>query len=363
MSLTIIRNGMPVILVTTHIGYDSMYGEGVTADNFVKELNLLENSNYTECEVWINSVGGSVMDAMQMYHAITSSSMTVNTRNVGIAASSAGWLMQAGKKRIANYYSKLMMHPSSGGSDKALDAIDDSIIDLLSKRCNKSSNWVKDSMEVETWIKAKDCLIQGFCDVVDENCGVSLDFEIENSTPFAAYNKLRLVVNKLVENKKDIKMIKVMNALNLSEDASEDSVLKEVNALKEQISTLTDSLKEKEDLIASELLAKENAEKERAAVELVENGIEAKKIEATAKDAFVNLAKIDFEGTKNAIAALPVFVAAKKLPIENKVEGENRNAWTYSDWEKKDGTGLVNMYKNDRESYDLLLKTHKEKIK
>lgn len=359
MGMTIYRDNLPVILIDRHIGNDPIYGQGITGADFVRELNFIENSGHTVCEVWINTVGGSVLDGMDIYNAIANSTITVNTRNVGVAASTGGWLLQAGKKRIGNYYAQLMMHNTSGGDDKGRNALDESIVSMLSVRCSKSEKWIKDRMGEEVWINAEDGMNKhGLYDEVDYNCGVEVKEMFENKTPFAAYNQLRSVVNKLIEEPKKIKMKKVMNALNLNEDANEESVLKEVDALKEQIKNLSDSVKEKEDAIAKIKTDKEVADKEAASLSLVENAIKEGRIEATAKDSFLALAKGDLEATKNAINAMPVKAVANKVPLKTG-EDESRANWTYSDWEKKDDKGLINMYTSNRVAYDLLLEKHK----
>ena len=157
MSLTIFRDGLPVILIDKHIGYDSMYGEGVTGSEFVRELNAIENANYPKCEVWINSVGGSVMDGMDIFNAILNSRIEVNTRCVGVAASISGVIFQAGKKRIMNDYSLLMMHNPWGGDDNSLTAMKDSIVTMLSNKCNKSAVQISNMMDKETWLDASEC--------------------------------------------------------------------------------------------------------------------------------------------------------------------------------------------------------------
>jgi ATP-dependent protease ClpP protease subunit len=360
MSMTIYRDGLPVILIDRHIGDDPMYGPGITGADFVRELNKIENSGYHKCEVWINSVGGSVMDGMDIYNAIINSTIEVNTRNVGVAASTAGWILQAGKKRIANYYVQLMMHNTSGGDEKGRNALDESIVSMISVRCSKTEKWVRDRMDETIWLNAEDGMKKhGLYDEIDYKCGVEVKEQFENKSPIAAYNHIRSVVNKLIEEPKKIKMKNLTNLLNLNEDASEDSIMKEVSNLKEQIKTLSDSVKEKEDAIAKIKADKETADKESASVELVENAIKEGRIENDAKEGFVALAKLDLEGVKNTLSKMPVRKIANKLPIDTK-EAEGRAGWTYSDWEKKDANGLINMYKNSREQYDLLLNKAKE---
>lgn len=353
MNMTIIRDGVPVILIDKHIGDDSLYGNGIMGSDFVRELNMIENSNYAKCEVWINSVGGSVMEGMQIFDAINKSTIEVNTRCVGIAASIAGVIFQAGKKRIMNDYGLLMMHNPWGGDDNSLIAIKESLVVMLSNKCHKTDKQISNMMEKETWLDSSECMEMGFCDEVEiTNEERIAKNELKGS--FSAYNKLRLVVNKLVETKKVKSMKNLMNALNLTEDASEDSALKEVEALKKQIADLGNSLKEKEEALKAIEAAKLEAENEKKAVELVENAIKENRLAVDAKDAFVALAKTNYDGAKNAIEAIPVKVIANKIPTGGN-EPEGRAGWNYRDWETKDPIGLQNMYTQNREQYDLIL--------
>ncbi len=352
--MTIYRNNLPVILIDRHIGDDPIYGKGITGSDFVRELNAIENMAYPSCEVWINSVGGSVMDGMDIYNAITTSKIDVTTRCVGIAASIAGVIFQAGNKRIMNDYSLLMMHNPFGGDDKALEVIKSSIVTMLSTRCSKSELQISNMMEKETWLDSSDCKEMGLCDVIE----ISIEVEkeaVENKSPFAVYNKLKSIVNKLIEEPKKIEeMLKVKNALNLNADATEEAMLKEVETLKTTLIDTQNSLAEKEEALNKIKTDKENEEKSKASLELVENAIKEGRIDSEAKEGFVALANADFEGVKNTLSKMPVRAIANKLPIDVK-EPEGRAGWSYDDWQKKDATGLTNMYKNSREQFDLLL--------
>jgi ATP-dependent protease ClpP protease subunit len=362
MGMTIYRNNKPVILVDRHIGNDPIYGPGIMGADYTRELTALENAGHPECEVWINSIGGGVMDAMDMYNANVTvnkaGKMKVNTRCVGVAASSAGFFFQSGHKRIMNDYALLMMHNASGGDEKTLETINGSIVTMLSTRCSKSELQISNMMEKETWLDSSECKAVGLCDEIEISIEVEKE-EMKNKSPYAVYNKLRAVVNKLIETPKIIKMKKVTNALKLNEDANEEAILAEVSKLQEQITNLTGKVTEKETELANIKTAKETADKEAAAVEVVTNACNEGRIEADAKDGFIALAKMDLEGVKNTLAKMPVKKTAVKLPIENK-GAEGRASWTYEDWESKDATGLTNMYKNHRESYDLLLNKWKE---
>lgn len=355
MGMTIFRNNIPVILINKHIGYDEAYGNGIMGNDFVRELNAIENNGYKSCEVWINTVGGSVIDGLEIYNAIVNSTIEVITRNVGVALSTGGWLMQAGKKRIANYYSKSMIHPTSGADEKTLNALDTTVSALLSIRCNKSEAWVRERMKDETWIGAEQGLKIGLYDEIDYNCGANVTDVLDEKKPFEAFNKMRAVVNKIIQEPiKNLKMKRVTNLLNLSEDASEDSILKEVNALKDQITALNKTVVEKEAALLKIVTDKKAEDQEKEAVEFIENAFKEGRFEESAKAGLLSLAKTNLEGVKVAVNAMAIKKVANKLPIPSGAD-TSRASWDYSKWEKEDPTGLTNMYKNSRVEYDTLL--------
>ncbi len=354
--MTILRNNLPVILIDKHIGYDDMYGKGITGEDFVRELNAIENQGYKTCEVWINTVGGSVLDGLEIYNAIVNSTIEVNTRNVGVALSTGGWVMQAGKKRIANYYTQAMIHPTSGGDEKALTALNTTVVALLCSRCNKSDSWVKDRMADETWINAEDGLKIGLYDEVDYKCGAEVKEAFDNKKPFVAYSRMKEIVNKLVEgptNKK--KMTKVTNLLSLNEDASEESIVKEINALKDQLKEATNKLATKEAELLKVESDKKAAEEEKEAVDFIENACKEGRFATAAKEGFLALAKNNLEATKVAVLAMPVKAVANKVPLNTGAKNEGRAGWDYDKWQKEDPEGLTNMYKNSPEEYTNLL--------
>jgi ATP-dependent Clp protease protease subunit len=366
MSMTIYKDGLPIILIDRHIGVDPVYGNGITGSDFVRELNAIENMAYPKCDVWINSVGGSVMDGMDIYNAITNSKVEITTKCVGIAASIAGVIFQAGDKRVMNDYSLLMMHNPFGGDDNALQAVKSSLVTMLSTRCSKSELQISNMMEKETWLDSSECKEIGLCDEIE----ISIQEKVttENKSAFALYNKLKSVVNKLIEEPKKPNMKTLKNFLNLSEDASEESILKEVQSLKDSKEALSkslkdtqDSLKEKEDDLKKIQDDKYEAEKLKAAEEIVNKAESEGRIEKDAVAGFVNLAKGDLEGVKSTLATMPVKKTANLLPIPNN-QPEGRSGWDFDKWQKEDPKGLENMLKNHKEAYELLFNSWKEKF-
>lgn len=81
--------------------------DSVTAAQFVRDL---QNIDAKTINVRINSVGGSVRDALAIYNALTRHPATVNTHVDGLAASSASLIAMAGETAYMAANALLMVH-------------------------------------------------------------------------------------------------------------------------------------------------------------------------------------------------------------------------------------------------------------
>jgi ATP-dependent Clp endopeptidase proteolytic subunit ClpP len=348
--------------------YDEI-GYGVNAQGFVNELNYLSNSlEIPVINVRINSPGGSVIDGMGIFAAIQNSKAEVNTYIDGIAASAAGFIAMAGKKRYMAAHALLMMHNVSGGySDdpeeqvrinNAINAMETSIATILSNNSGLSLEDVKLKMNQETWINANEALELKFVDSVFDN------------TPKKrmAKNELYDLVNSIVKPNIN-KMNKVLNYFNLDETATEEVVIEKIDAIKTESQNEVDALKAEKEALENELnvlkaekTAKEEAEKDVLAVAEVENAINAGKFDAAKKEELVNTAKNDLEGFKNLVLSIKTAVAPDITNLMNKgksgKQDDNRETWNILDWQKKDPNGLKNIMDNEPETYKRLYNEH-----
>jgi ATP-dependent Clp endopeptidase proteolytic subunit ClpP len=159
----------PIMLIDKHIGFDADEGPGIMGDLFQKELFMLDGMNKKRIQVWINSAGGVVQDGWNIYNAILRTKTKVDTYCVGMAASIAGVIFQAGRKRVMNDYGILMYHNPFGGDDKSLDAIRDSLITMISQRSSMNAFDVSKMMNRTTWIGADEAMTMGLCDEIDQS--------------------------------------------------------------------------------------------------------------------------------------------------------------------------------------------------
>lgn len=337
--------------INGHIGWDSEDGQGINGAEFCKELLFLDTLNKSKIHLWINSPGGSVTDADVIVSAILKSKTKVDTHNVGMAASCAGPIFLAGRKRYMMPHAKFMMHPVSGGDFKTRQAFEESTVTMLSNRIPVPENEIRRMMNETTWLSAKQCAEMGMCEV-DDSSKLNTPRKAFDPVNFVeSYKDFKCVVNKLIDEQKPKKIMKqVTNKLKLNEAANEEAIVAgieaienraalaesklqtqetenkvKVEALNKQIAELTEA---KNKLEASKKEADEKAETERveatqkAAKEYVANLVKLGKLvnEAKAIEAAEKSATSDLEVFKSFMDAMPVNKKAPDSLAKNDVK-------------------------------------------
>jgi ATP-dependent Clp protease protease subunit len=88
---------------------------GESVGMVIEVLNEITKNN-KEVFLLINSPGGSVIDGAKLIAYMDSSPVKINTVCIGLCASMAAHIHQAGAKRLVEDKSVLMFHPASGGA-------------------------------------------------------------------------------------------------------------------------------------------------------------------------------------------------------------------------------------------------------
>ena len=152
--------------------------------------------------------------------------------------------------------------------------------------------------------------------------------------------------------KKDSNMeIKQLAAvLGLADTATEAEVL-----------TAAIAAKEAEKNFAT-LRAKQLADQKVEAITLIDAAIAGKQLSVDSREAFVKLAESDFESIKKALQALPkqasLMDVVKGGVATTAAQGDERTAWNFEDWRKKDPKGLQNLMDKAPGRYNALFKAH-----
>ena len=342
----------PIILLNTFIGVDENGEQGIDGAQFQTELLSLESRGIKECEIWINSIGGSVIDGYSIYGAIVNSRMKVITKNIGIAASTAGWIFQAGTEREMMDYSLLMMHNPHGGGEKGMKEFKDSIATMLASKCNKSFEEVSALMDKTTFMTADEAYSAGFCDKVKVNEKVKneemLATKVIDNKMFIANKWIASYVNQLKTPKMDLN--KVTNLLGLVNEANVEAIADAITKLKNGYEEDCKNYEEELNRLKDELVkSQEDFERKKKVYDEMEEDFNALKSEKEASEQnamedkcnllitdavnkgqianeeaeiaeWKNLLKLNFESVKNRLDKLPINIAAPKLVNDAKTQ-------------------------------------------
>lgn len=319
----------PIMLINSHIGFDDEDGMGIDGNLFQKELLYLDTLGKKRIQIWINSIGGVILDGYSIGSTILKTKTPVDTYNVGIAASIAGAIFMCGRNRVMMDFSQFMMHPVSGSDDKkSYKSFMDSISTLLSAKSNMTQEEVNQLMTETTWLNAEQCLEKGICTEIEKTSSVNKK-RLSTANIDNFLREANLITNKFLKTKNKKSMLKVTNKLGLNEDANEESILKAIQEMenkamtaKEKMQAEMDALKEKmeaDNKAFEDLKAKFDATKDDNCKNMV---TEFAKIGKIANDeAIINkwtaLASNDFDGTKELLESLPVNKVANKIETSN----------------------------------------------
>ena len=340
----------PIMLIDTHIGTDKEDGEGILGNEFSRELLFLDTLNKSKIQIWINSPGGAVIDGMAIYNTILNTKTKVDTYNMGVCASIAAVIFQAGRNRIMADYSSLMIHNpfmpiGDAKADKGLEAFKNSIITMIASRSGLSETECAKLMSEETWFNSEEALKMALCDEIELSSSKNKPRKT-NTDAKAQWKQWATVLNKIIEEKKPYQMKNIAAKLKLNEAASEQSITEAIDAIlldaqnktsdmkemKEKMDKAKadyDDVKEKYDALKKDCDAKaalEETEKKEKEVEknkaqaktLVAEGVKLFKIQNKVEviASYEKLAESNYEGTKEIIDALPVTRKGAILPEE-----------------------------------------------
>ena len=182
------------------ISEETWYGDEITPAAFRNELNKI-NGDLT---VWINSPGGDVFAASQIYTMLCDHAGKVTVKINGIAASAASVVAMAGDETLIAPTAMIMIHDPStlAYGNKAdmkkaielLDEVKESIINAYEKKTSLSREKIARMMSDETWLNAKQAHELGFADGIlfAENSDT-----VSDSLQFATGSSIKGFLNKI----------------------------------------------------------------------------------------------------------------------------------------------------------------------
>lgn len=158
------------LVLNGEISDETWYGDEVTPKLFEKELNA-GTGNIT---VWINSPGGCVFAAAQIYNMLMEYKGDVTVKIDALAASAASVIAMAGTKVLMSPVGLMMIHNpmtiaigDSREMQKAgemLDEVKESILNAYEIKTGLNRTRISHLMDGESWFNAKKAVELGFAD-------------------------------------------------------------------------------------------------------------------------------------------------------------------------------------------------------
>lgn len=159
-----------VLRISGTIAEESWFDDDVTPGIFASELN----AGSGPVTIWLNSPGGDVVAAAQIYNMLIDYPGTVTVNIDGVAASAASVIAMAASTVAMSPVSMLMIHnPATmavGDKDELaramsmLDSVKESILNAYQEKTNLSRAKLSKLMDAETWMDARAAIDMGFAD-------------------------------------------------------------------------------------------------------------------------------------------------------------------------------------------------------
>ena len=175
------------LFLNGQISDETWFGDEVTPQMFKDELT----SGAGDITVWINSPGGDVFAAGQIYNMLRAYKGHVTVRIDALAASAASVIAMAGDTVLISPVAMMMIHnPATmaiGNTDTMKQAIamlsevKESILNAYEEKTGLNRTKLAHMMDEETWFNAKKAVELGFADQI--LFAKESDEEDEDKTP------------------------------------------------------------------------------------------------------------------------------------------------------------------------------------
>ena len=159
-----------ILVLNGEISDETWYGDEVTLELFRKELDV-GTGNIT---VWINSPGGDVFAAVQIYNMLMEYRGDVTVKADALAASAASVIAMAGTTVLMSPVAMMMIHNpmtiaigDSKEMQKAgemLDEVKESIMNAYEIKTGLNRTKISHLMDAESWFNSKKAVELGFAD-------------------------------------------------------------------------------------------------------------------------------------------------------------------------------------------------------
>ncbi len=164
--------GGRVLRLEGPIDSDNFWGDEITPAMFREDLEAEEG----DVTVWINSPGGNVFAAAEIYTMLRDYAGSVTVKIASIAASAASVVAMAGDRVQMSPTALLMIHDPSTiamGNTKdmekaieTLNEVKEAIVNAYAAKTGIRRSKIAELMSNETWMNARKAMELGFCDEI-----------------------------------------------------------------------------------------------------------------------------------------------------------------------------------------------------
>lgn len=208
-----VRNeGEPAVLVLNgEISDETWYGDEVTPKLFRADLEKCQGN----ISVWINSPGGDVFAAAQIYNMLMDYPYDVTVKIDGLAASAASVIAMAGTEVQMSPVAMMMIHNpmtvaigDSAEMQKAiamLDEVKESIMNAYEIKTGLTRAKISHLMDAESWFNAKKAVELGFADKIlfSDDAEETAEDEPLEAVMFSRKAVTNSLLSKLMPEKKN----------------------------------------------------------------------------------------------------------------------------------------------------------------
>lgn len=154
--------------------YEDISEYGVTADDFVRELDSLGED--TDIDLHLNTPGGNVWDGIAIYNNLKMHKGRVTAYVDSIAASAGSVIAMAADEVVMARNASLMIHNAQGvgvGDARVmreladlLEKTSDNIADIYTQKAGKEKEYWQSLMDAETFFSAQEAIDEGLADTI-----------------------------------------------------------------------------------------------------------------------------------------------------------------------------------------------------
>lgn len=144
------------------------------------QLLFLDSNSHKDIFIYINSPGGITYEAFAIYDTMQYLKSEITTVVIGMAASAASLLAQAGAsgKRYIMNHARMMIHQPWGGTEgtvtdmklavKEADIIKTHVIEIYKTHNSKNKNFeeIEKALDRDNYMSAREAIDFGLCDKI-----------------------------------------------------------------------------------------------------------------------------------------------------------------------------------------------------